>query len=54
MQLKLPYQSKNCVIHGFEFLNEIKDKDAFDLSHWDSNDEPFTYFIPMIEDEKMN
>ena len=27
------------------------DNDAFDFSHWDSNDDSIVYFIPMIEDE---
>ena len=51
MQLKMPYQSEDFVIHGFEFLNEINNDDAFDLSHWDNNEESITYFIPMIDDE---
>ena len=47
----MPYQSENCVIHGLEFSNEAYDDDAFDLSHWDNDNESITYFIPMIEDE---
>ncbi len=51
MQLTMPYQSEDCVIHGFKFLNEINNTDAFDLLHWDSNGDLITYFIPTIEDE---
>ena len=29
----------------------INNDDAFDLSHWDNNEESITYFIPTIEDE---
>ncbi len=47
----MPYQSEDCLIHGFEFLNEINDNNAFDLSHWDNDDKSITYFIPTIEDE---
>ena len=49
----MPYQSKNCVIHGYEFTDDYHDNDAFDFSHWDNDDNSIVYFIPMIED-KMN
>ena len=29
----MPYQSEDCVIHGFEFLNEINDDDVFTTCH---------------------
>jgi hypothetical protein len=48
---KMPYQSKNCVIHGYKFTNDYHDDDAFDFSHWDNDDNLIVYFIPMIEDE---
>ena len=51
MQLTMPYQSEDCVIHGFKFLNEINDNDALNLLHWVSDDKSITYFIPTIEDE---
>ena len=35
---KMPYQSKNCVIHGHEFTDDYHDDDAFDFSHWDNDD----------------
>jgi len=38
---KMPYQSGNCVIHGYKFTDDYYDDDAFDFSHWDK----------MIEDE---
>jgi hypothetical protein len=47
----MPYQSKNCVIHGYKFTNDYHDDDAFDFSHWDNDDNLIVYFIPMIEDE---
>jgi hypothetical protein len=51
MQKKMPYQSKNCVIHGYEFTNDNHNDDAFDFSHWDNDDICIVYFIPTIEDE---
>jgi hypothetical protein len=48
---KMPSQSKNCVIHGYEFTDDYHDDDAFDFSHWDNNDDSIVYFIPTIEDE---
>ncbi len=48
---KMPYQSKNCVIHGYEFTDDYNEDDAFDFSHWDNDDDSINYFIPMIEDE---
>jgi hypothetical protein len=45
------YQSEDCVMHGFKFLNEVNKNDAFELSHWNNDDKLITYFIPMIEDE---
>ena len=48
---KMPYQSKNCVIHGYEFTNDYHDNDAFKFSHWDNNDNLIVYFIPTIKDE---
>jgi hypothetical protein len=47
----MPYQSENCVIHGYEFTNNYHNEDAFDFSHWDNNDDWIVYFIPTIEDE---
>ena len=44
MQLKMPYQSDDCVIHGFEFLNEVNNDGKFDLSNWDNDDKSITYF----------
>ena len=51
MQNKMPYQSKNCVIHGDEFTDEYSDNNAFDFSHWNNDDNSIVYFIPTIEDE---
>jgi hypothetical protein len=48
---KMPYQSKNCVIHGYKFTDGYHDDDAFDLSHWDNNDDSIVYLIPTIKDE---
>jgi len=48
---KMPNQSENWVIHGYEFTNDYYDDDAFDFSHWDNDDDSIVYFIPMIEDE---
>ena len=47
----MPYQSVNCVIHVFEFLNQVNDEDEFVLSNWDNDDKLITYFIPTIEDQ---
>ena len=47
----MPYQAKNCVKHGYNFFNERNEDDAFDLSHWDNDDDSILDFIPMIEDE---
>ncbi len=44
---KMPYQSENCVIHGYGFTNDYHDNDAFAFSHWDNNDDS----IVTIEDE---
>ena len=55
MQLKMPYQFEDCVIHGFKFSNEVNNDDDFNLSNWDKGDKSVTYFIPMIEDQnKLN
>ena len=55
MQLKMPCQFEDCVIHGFERLNEVNGNNAFDLSHWDNDNELITYLIPTIEDQnKLN
>ena len=51
MQKKMPYQSENCVIHGYEFTHDYHDNDAFDFSHCDNDDNLIIYFIPTIEDE---
>jgi len=48
---KMLYQSKNCVIHEYEFTYGYYDDDAFDFSHWDNDDDLIVYFIPTIEDE---
>jgi hypothetical protein len=48
---KMPYQSKNCVIHGHKFTNNYHDNNAFDFSHWDNDDNSIVYFIPTIKDE---
>jgi len=29
---KMPYQSENCVIHGYKFTDDYYDDDAFDFS----------------------
>ena len=47
----MPYQSENCVIHGYEFRDDYHDNDAFDLSQWENDDDSIVYFIPTIEDE---
>ena len=47
----MPYQSENCVIHGYEFRDDYHDNDAFDFSHWENDDDSIVYFIPTIEDE---
>jgi hypothetical protein len=47
----MPYQSKNCVIHGYEFTNDDHDNDSFDFSHWDNDNDSIVYFIPTIKDE---
>ena len=47
----MPYQSENCVIHGYEFWDDYHDNDAFDFSHWENDDDSIVYFIPTIEDE---
>ncbi len=47
----MPYQSENCVIHGYKFRDDYHDNDAFELSHWENNDDSIVYFIPTIEDE---
>ncbi len=47
----MPYQSENCVIHGYEFQDDYHDNDAFDFLHWEDNDDSIIYFIPTIEDE---
>ena len=51
---KMPYQSKNCVIHGYGFTDDYHDNDAFDFSHWENDDKSIVYFIPTIEDEDEN
>jgi hypothetical protein len=48
---KMPYQSDNCVIHGYKFRDDYHDNDRFDFSHWDNIDNSIVYFIPTIEDE---
>jgi hypothetical protein len=48
---KMPYQSENCVIHGYEICDDYHDNDAFELSHWENDDDWIVYFIPTIEDE---
>ncbi len=48
---KMPYQSENCMIHGNEFTDDYYDDDAFDISHWDNDDDSIVDFIPKIEDE---
>ena len=48
---KMPYQSENCVIHGYKFTNDYYDDDAFDFSHWYNDDDLIVCFIPTIEDE---
>ena len=48
---KMPYQSENWMIHGYEFTDDYYDLDTFDFSYWDSDDNSIVYFIPMIEDE---
>ena len=48
---KKPYQSGNCVIHGYEFTDDYYDDDAFDFSHWDNDENSIVYFITTIEDE---
>ena len=35
--------------HGYEFTNDYYDDDAFDISHWDNDDDSIVYFIPTIE-----
>ena len=53
IQLKMPYQSEDwCVMHGFQFLNEVNDDGAFDLSNWDKDDKSISYFIPMIIEDQ--
>ena len=47
----MPYQSENCVIHGYKFWDDYHDNDAFDFSHWENDDDLIVYFIPTIEDE---
>ena len=47
----MPYQSENCVIHGYKFSGDNHNDNAFDFSHWDNNDSLSVYFIPTIEDE---
>jgi hypothetical protein len=47
----MPYQSENCVIHGYEFTDDYYNDNAFDFSHWDNDDDSIVYFIPTIEDE---
>ncbi len=47
----MPYQSENCVIHEYKFMDDYHDDDAFDFSHWDNDDGSIVYFIPTIEDE---
>ncbi len=47
----MPYQSKNCVIHGHEFTDDYHDNDAFNFTHWDNDDNSIVYFIPTIEDD---
>jgi hypothetical protein len=46
---KMPYQTKNCVIHGHEFADDYHDN--VDFSHWDNDDDSIVYFIPTTEDE---
>ena len=48
---KMPYQSKNCVIHAHKFTDDYHNDDAFDFSHWDNEEDSIVYFIPTIEDE---
>ncbi len=50
-ETKMPYQSENCVIHGYEFTDDYYDGDAFDFSHWDNDVDLIVYFILTIEDE---
>ena len=40
---KMPYQSKNCVIHGYKFTDDCHVDDAFDFSHWDNDDNLIIY-----------
>jgi hypothetical protein len=48
---KMPYQSENCVIYGYEFTDNYQVDDVFDFSHWDNDDDLIVYFIPTIKDE---
>ncbi len=48
---RMPYQSENCVIHGYKFRDDYHDNDAFDFSHWENDDDSIVYFIPTIEEE---
>ena len=48
---KMPYQSENCMIHGYKSKDDYYDDDAFNISHWDNDDDSIIYFIPTIEDE---
>ena len=50
---KMPYQSENCMLHGYEFTDDCYDNDAFNISHWDNDDDSNVYFIPTLR-MKMN
>ena len=47
----MSYQSKNCVIHGYESPDDYHNDNAFDFAHWDNDDDSIVYFIQTIEDE---
>ena len=42
---KMPYQSKTCLIHGYKYRDDYYDDDAFNISHWD-NDDDLIFFYP--------
>ena len=50
--IKMPYQSKNCMLHGYEFTDDYYDDDAFNISHLDNDDDSIVYFIPTIEEDE--
>jgi len=47
---KMPYQSKNCVKHGYKFTDDYYDNDVFDFSHWDNDDDSIVYIVTTIEE----